>query len=381
MPLNEWTEKFLKDPLGVARTKSISPPHGYQSTMLEGRGLYYGVGRSQAIDIGGRNTNLFQEKYRDKVGLVNGEYRHAKVEVPIGMLKFEIATGLNSGGLTFNIEQRDASSVMAELARDTDRAMLRGHFTWAHKDKIPVYFLPWQSKHLLSLSIPEYNEQNTVRYDHGVEIDAVSPHIFFTAAINGCSVFVNGDPARPTVTHAGISEGSTPYGNDPASFWRDLLGAHQQQVGARGGSNYEVNNTNYVNATGRAKQTWTPLSAKFNSFLRRLPDDNPMKIEQVQPFGAVFGIRYGRLWSFYLQENVQVTLFKVVKKKVTKTEIRQVPRKFLGFKTSILRDQEVEFEVEEDQKITSAAAIPMRVSPFFPKGPGSVTYKTLFRQV
>lgn len=381
MPLNQWTQDFLKDPLGVARKKSISPPHGYQSRMIEGRGLTYGVGKSQPIDIGGRNANLFQEKYRGKVEAVNGEYRSAKVEVPIGMLSFDIATGLNAGGLTFNIDQRDASSVMDELIRDTGRAFLRGHFTWAHKDKIPVYFLPWQSKFLLSLSIPEYKEENIVRYDHGVEIDAVSPHIFFTAAINGCSVFVNGDPSRPTVTHGGISEGSTPYGNDPATFWRDLLAVHQQQTGARGDTNYEINNTNYVNATGRAKQTWTPLSARFNSFLRRLPDNNPMQIEQVQPFGCVFGIRYGRLWSFYLQENAQVTRFKIVKKTVTKTETHRVHRTFLGKKTSFMKDKEVEVEVEEDQKITSAAAIPMRVTPFFPKGPGSVTYKTLFRQV
>lgn len=379
--LNEWTAKFLKDPLGVARQRSISPPHGYQFVMKPGVGLYYGVGPSHSIDLSDKYARFFAPKYQGAVSAANGEYRQANVEVPTGMLSFEPATGLNQGGLTFNIDQIDRAALMQELIKDEGRAALRGQFTWQHRDKIPVYFLPWQSKSLLSINIPEYKEENIVQYGHGLEVDAMSPHIFFTAAINGCSVFVTGDPAHPTVTHAGISEGSTPYGNEAAEFWSTLLTVHQMQRGTRGDVNYEINKADYVNATSKAKMNWTINSARYRTWLSRIPDDNPMKLEEVQPFGAVFGIRYGRLWSFYLQENASVKRYKIVKRKVTKTEKRQVPVKFLGFKTSRFREKEFEIEVEEDARETSAQAVPMRVWPFYPRGPRQVKYETIFRKV
>jgi hypothetical protein len=381
MALNDWTNRFLKNPVKVAWEKSISPPHGYQMVMKPGYGLYYGVGTSSPIEMGDRYAKLFNSKYEKAVEAAKGEYAHAKVEVPTGMMSLEPATGLNNGGLTFNIEQIDGAKLLEEIIKEEGRAQLRREYTWAKRDKIPVYFLPWASKRLLSLSIPEYKEENVIEYERGVEVDPLSPHIFFTAAINGCSVFVNGDPARPTVTHAGISEGSTPYGNEAGDFWRDLLMVHQLQKGSHGDVTYEVNKAHYVNATSKAKMTWTINSARYRRWLSNLPDDMPMALEEVQPFGCVFGVRYGRLWSFYLQENASVKRYKIVKKKVTKKETRQVPVRFLGFRTSKVKDKEFEVEVEEDTKEFSAQAVPMRVAPFYPRGPGKVTFEPRFRKV
>ena len=80
------------------------------------------------------------------------------------------------------------------------------------KDKIPpghipVWFLLGKVDHLIEMTIPKRENED----DDGPD----DPKIFFTAAINGCSVFVRGDPRSPTVTHAGISQTQTPYGNNP----------------------------------------------------------------------------------------------------------------------------------------------------------------------
>jgi len=55
----------------------------------------------------------------------------------------------------------------------------------------PVFFLPWAADRVVKvkLSDPRPNPTDEVR-------------IFFTAAVDGCSVFVEGDPANPTVYHA-----------------------------------------------------------------------------------------------------------------------------------------------------------------------------------
>src|SRR5262245_34397043 len=115
MALNDWTKRFLKNPVGVAWEKSISPPHGYQMVMKPSVGLYYGVGKSSPIEMGDKYTKLFNSKYQKAVETANGEYAHAKVEVPTGMMSLEAATGLNNGGLTFNIDQIDGEKLLAEI--------------------------------------------------------------------------------------------------------------------------------------------------------------------------------------------------------------------------------------------------------------------------
>ena len=54
----------------------------------------------------------------------------------------------------------------------------------------PIFFLPWQANRVtkIKLSTPD---------DVGGDV-----RIFFTAALTGCSVFVEGDPKNPTVYHA-----------------------------------------------------------------------------------------------------------------------------------------------------------------------------------
>ncbi len=396
MPLNSWTKKFLEKPLELLRAFSVSPPDGYvKKTTISvdpttGRNLidyYGGMSKGVAIEMGGKYTRLFGSAYRGDVEAANGQFKAAKVEVPVGWIRLEPSTDPRlAGALTFTVEMGDQAGMADEMAKTAERAVLRGQrldeISWADKDKIPVYFLPWESRTLVTLNIPEYKEENVVSYGDKLSIDPLSPHLFFTAAINGCSVFVNGDARRPSVTHAGISQGSTPYGDEAATFWRDLIQAHHLQQRTRGDVLYEVNKKNYVNATSKAGGAWTPLSARFRTWLNKVTSGGPLKVDQVVPWGAVFGIRYGRLWSFYLQENVTVMRYLIEKKTVTKTETRQVPKKnIFGKPTSKIVTEEFEVEVTEEVKDFKPCNVPLRVSPFFPKGPARVEFKPQFKRV
>src|SRR5579884_273844 len=82
----------------------------------------------------------------------------------------------------------------------------------SQSDWIPVYFLPWADNFVISLTIPK--KAPTTGPD---------PSVFLTAAINGCSVFVQGTPDQPTIYHAG---GETKRGKDhfrAAGFWREVV--------------------------------------------------------------------------------------------------------------------------------------------------------------
>ena len=63
--------------------------------------------------------------------------------------------------------------------------------TNAQPNDFPIFFLPWAADHVvkIKLSDPRVNPGGDVK-------------IFFTAAVDGCSVFVEGDPSNPTVYHA-----------------------------------------------------------------------------------------------------------------------------------------------------------------------------------
>jgi hypothetical protein len=57
-------------------------------------------------------------------------------------------------------------------------------------------------------------------------------------------------PGSRQPPHAGISQGTTPYGNDPSTFWRNLLEANLAAQGVHTGRTAEINNTDYINQTG-----------------------------------------------------------------------------------------------------------------------------------
>ena len=169
--------------------------------------------------------------------------------------------------------------------------MVKGDYT-IDATKVKSYFLPWLDDTIISLAIPAYDSSQPF---------GSNPRYFFTAAINGCSVFIKGTPQAPVIYHAG---GNTNTKNPKAGarFWRDLMQSHNQTQGAIAA---EVNKTMYVNDK-KDKTMGTPHSRAFKQWLESNQSGNYL-IEDVAPTGCVMGVRNSGAWTFYLQENVTVT--------------------------------------------------------------------------
>lgn len=162
----------------------------------------------------------------------------------------------------------------------------------------PVYFLPWESGGaIVRLRIPP---KGTTDPD---------PDIFLTAAINGCSVFVQGDATSPTLYHAGGDTGQSDP-NEAARFWRQALRHHiNNSASARGRGRVaaEVNKTEYVKTPGTVGNSTTPRAQEYENWLKaKLDKAGRFTVTMVNPWGCVMGIRKGTAWSFYLQENATV---------------------------------------------------------------------------
>jgi hypothetical protein len=103
--------------------------------------------------------------------------------------------------------------------------------------------------------------------------------------------------------------------------------------------------------------------------------DNVLTIREVKDWASVFGIRFGALWSFYLQNCATVTTIRMVKKAdVTKTksgnntfythaptggnvEVSTVKSGVFGIKKSIY-------------KVQQQYSRPLFIREFYPNGPG-----------
>jgi hypothetical protein len=178
---------------------------------------------------------------------------------------------------------------------------------------VPSYFLPWKVQAMVWMTIPR---RGTV---HGHP----DPDIFFTAAINGCSVFFQGTAQNPTIYHCG---GDPDYRPNPkmknvdgimkpvrdpseaAAFWRALVQAHGDMT--KGVVSGEVNKMQYVMdaPTADASQKRTAESDAYFKWLKKnnLANKDDFRFVEVRPWGCVFGVRTGDDWQFYLQENATV---------------------------------------------------------------------------
>ena len=181
----------------------------------------------------------------------------------------------------------------------------------------PIYFLPWDTTGaIIRLTIPP---QGTLSTD---------PDIFFTATINGCSVFIQGTPASPTIYHAGGNTGQSDH-NEAARFWRHALRnyiANSARATGFGTIAAEVNKTDYVKSPGTVGNSTTPRAQEYENYLKhKLDKTGKFSVTMVNPWGCVMGIRTGHNWDFYLQENATV-----VCNIVTKTGVLYYARPMLS---------------------------------------------------
>lgn len=215
---------------------------------------------------------------------------------------------------------------------------------------IPIWFLPWDTKRVLKLKIEDSSSPTLQPYGAMpapvAGIDALpNPGIFFTAAINGCSVFAVGDTRTPSVYHAGIT-GSletqmptaafTALGGISEDVWRNLVeGAHFDNTGnivpktaaqhthgsfkaTRHPYFGEVNRSDYIaerTPTGDVLSRGTLphgaprlTTSKAVELEKKLEKKGNLTDVEVSPWGAVFGLRDSTgSWNFHLVKNATIS--------------------------------------------------------------------------
>ena len=280
------TSDFFDAPLDFAKEHAVCPPsyiEGYKgkdATTLDTKG-YKGIGPDPERPVGSIRYARGHEFAKDRLHRVVRRY------------------AAHGGGKMEDRNDEGAGVVRMKSAYA------------AFGEAKSIYFLPWdESGAIIKLHLPTKGRHNP------------DPDVFFTAAINGCSVFVQGDPDNPTVYHAGGNTGRSDH-NDAARFWRHALVNHMKSsdtAQARGKIQAEVNKTDYVRTPGTQSNSSTPTADKYEQELRqRLNKKGSFTVTMVSPWGCVFGLRTGNNWEFYLQENGTV-----VCNYVTKAGVRTV---------------------------------------------------------
>jgi hypothetical protein len=345
-PLDTFTQMLLDKPLDLFRNHSVSPPDGaVGDAVVDALGS---TRRNRVLPLGSRSKiatdGMFSRFFKDDMGPTGEGFTHGVVNKKIAWIRLQRDMSRN-GALTF-------------------QAIIPGDRQHAPAGHIPVWFLPWESRYLVEMTIPPRKTDSREGDENYID----DPKLFFTAGINGCSVFVRGDARSPTITHAGISQGTTPYGNDPSTFWRNLLESNLAAQGVHGGATHEVNNTDYINQTGVSGGAQTKHTDQYLAWLKTLPS-GPITVSHVVPWGCVFGVRYGQQWSFYLQENAVVHTYKIVSNYATETVTSQ-SKVFGVFNKTTTQDVSVRKLV----KLESTVNRPVVLRSFFPGGNGTVNF-------
>jgi hypothetical protein len=185
-----------------------------------------------------------------------------------------------------------------------------------HANAIPVYFLPWEADRMFRMKLKPspHHAQKTETWFFGLlGGGAITPNVFVTAAVQGCSVFVEGDPASPVVYHVNAVSTDPAGGSlDTTDHWTYLKTAKfkadymtsRMQLGSKkypktmsAHAPGAVHLMDYMPAAAPANNAW--LTDHYKEELRT-------ETATVYQFGTIFGIRESKTWVFYRQTRTMV---------------------------------------------------------------------------
>jgi hypothetical protein len=343
------TADFLKNPLLFMRTHSMSPPSDSGATWTGDHGVVAATTHAAASNFDSSiNEGTFGATVERRTGA--GGIRHVQF-IKHPDLNFPGAVGLKIAPANGFVQ--DGS--------------------W-----VPIYFLPWKSLNILSYTIPAI-PHSLADWD-----DEEYPRFFYTAGINGCSVFASGSPQGPTVSHAGLN---AKLSRSAGEFWRMQMAITRSGYSAnaiRG----EVNAHDYMFKGGQARQ----LADDYLKFLGS--GNNDFKLEIQSPFGCVFGIRYGRSWTLYLQKSVVFDKVRFYKKsEVRKTVVNPHRTDIFAKDTGLLARQQpsnfvprklgfVPLPGQKEVEVYSTSlrfSLPLQVAEMFPNSRTIGELKDVFK--
>ena len=223
-------------------------------------------------------------------------------------------------------------------------------------DQIPIHWLPWGKEKVVTSTIPAV-PSNVVEAD-----EDENPRFFFTAGISGCSVFVKGPGSSPTIFHSGTQGVLDRSANE---FWLEQVDA------ATGGKAFDysiftdVDKSQYMNRQSGAVSDYIKWAQGSGS------GGNPFTVEIINNFGCVFGIRFGRHWSFYLQESGLISTTKFIKKSDVTKDLKEKGTGFDVNQTTLMHKRHLgklplPSKRENIYASVNQKCIPFRVSEIFP---------------
>jgi hypothetical protein len=186
----------------------------------------------------------------------------------------------------------------------------------------PVYYLPWATNSMFRIKLkpsPNHPTQTGIIFK-----DTVEPDVFITAALQGCSIIVSGDPQQPVVYHLNAQGINGPHGETlgSATDIEILAAANAKRLHMLG--RYNLARTDQPkegrSAFGmRPPQTFTSTASHLTDYM----PDNLGSLQtalavrylqgaagQVEQYGTVFGIRKADgNWRFYRQTRTRVCRF------------------------------------------------------------------------
>ncbi|MCB9545508.1 MAG: hypothetical protein H6706_06445 [Myxococcales bacterium] len=232
----------------------------------------------------------------------------------------------------------------------------------------PIYFLPWDARGgVTEMTLPDINNNNVEEH----------PTVFFTTALSGCSIVVKGTQQNPTVMHCGKNGD---IARDAHDFWEDFvryIAGHGHGLNANlGAIGTHTSKRAYVTQPGvRTPEGYgtTQSTLDYQTHLNqhyhtREARGSRIAIEQVVPWGMVVGVRRGRDWTFYLQENANIIYY-------TERQVQEVHRRWGG-----LRAPRIDMVWQRDEDRPRMVSRPMVLRPIFPGG-AAVNLRSHFRSL
>ena len=215
--------------------------------------------------------------------------------------------------------QRLKGDLGNDYKQDQDLLVMRITYEKS-SDSFPVYYLPWQRNALIRVKLkpsPHHPAQKGIIFKETIE-----PQVFVTAALQGCSIIVSGDPQEPIVYHINASSTTGPMGEtlntDSDATFVAAAGAKvtkMQTLYTDARSQFPKEGSKGA-AGARPPQTFTSKSATLTEYspgnlptgqtrLLRRYHDKFTNVRGLQ-FGTVFGIKGASGWVFYRQSRTRL---------------------------------------------------------------------------
>ena len=261
----------------------------------------------------------------------------------------------------------DRSNVEVQLQRDYEEGL------------VPAYWLPWEENKIIRTALrPSKKAKGTLK--------DVDPDFFFTAPLNGCSIFVEGTLQQPTVYHANARAHAGSFTTDLTKqqfkkLQQDKIEEMQRKYAAmvqahpkesRDGSKSLY--TKQAAMTDYLSRGHSPLfPSDLEEVVRAATGGKVSKIEIAgkkivvsNAEGTVFGVRRKGDWAFYYQKRVRYEYL------VNDYEVNRAQRNILGKGLTWLSPSDWAEWSNSSWRVETASWLPLQFEEFWPNGKGRV---------